>query len=89
MRLQFSLFSLLAALALVCSTSSPLRAQKPIPVKVVVVTMFEVDQDTGDAPGEYQYWVERDHLDHVYPLPAAYHAARMNKDRKTSCRERV
>jgi purine nucleoside permease len=51
---------------------------KPIPVKVVVVAMFEVGEDTGDKPGELQYWVERDHLDQVYPLPAAYHAARMN-----------
>lgn len=50
----------------------------PIPVKVVVVTMFEVGADTGDQPGELQYWVERDHLDRVYPLPAAYHAVRMN-----------
>lgn len=40
--------------------------------------MFEVGEDTGDKPGELQYWVERDHLDHIYPLPAAYHAARMN-----------
>jgi purine nucleoside permease len=51
---------------------------RPIPVKVVVVTMFEVGADTGDAPGELQYWVERDHLDAVYPLPAGYHAVRMN-----------
>ncbi len=52
----------------------------PIPVKVVVVAMFEVGNDTGDTPGELQYWVERDHLDRVYPLPAGYHAVRMNGD---------
>jgi len=51
---------------------------RPIPVKVVVVAMFEVGADTGDQPGELQYWVERDHLDRVYPLPAGYHAVRMN-----------
>ena len=51
---------------------------RPIPVKVVVVAMFEVGADTGDQPGELQYWVERDHLDRVYPLPAGYHPARMN-----------
>jgi purine nucleoside permease len=51
-----------------------------IPVKVVVVAMFEQGADTGDMPGELQYWVERDHLDTVYPLPAAYHDARMNAD---------
>jgi purine nucleoside permease len=51
---------------------------RPIPVKVVVVAMFEVGNDTGDTPGELQYWVERDHLDRSYPLPAGYHALRMN-----------
>jgi purine nucleoside permease len=40
--------------------------------------MFEVGEDTGDKPGELQYWVERDHLDQIYPLPAAWHTARMN-----------
>jgi purine nucleoside permease len=60
--------------------AKPKPAAAPIPVKVVVVTMFEVGADTGDAPGELQYWVERDHLDTIYPLPAAYHAARMNTD---------
>jgi purine nucleoside permease len=53
---------------------------RPIQVKVVVVAMFEVGADTGDQPGELQYWVERDHLDRIYPLPAGYHAVRMNGD---------
>lgn len=53
---------------------------KPIAVKVVVVAMFEVGADTGDQPGELQYWVERDHLDRVFPLAAGYHAVRMNGD---------
>jgi purine nucleoside permease len=53
---------------------------RPIPVKVVVVAMFEVGNDTGDTPGELQYWVERDHLDRSYPLPAGYHALRMNSE---------
>jgi len=55
-------------------------APRRIPVKIVVVVMFEVGQDTGDSPGELQYWVERDHLDRVFPLPSAYHAVRMNHD---------
>lgn len=55
-------------------------ATRPIPVKVVVVTTFEVGADTGDKPGELQHWVERDHLDRVYPLPAGYHPVRMNSD---------
>ena len=53
---------------------------KPIPVKVVVVAMFERGEDTGDVPGEYQLWVEREHLDRVIPVAAGYHAARMNAD---------
>lgn len=53
-------------------------AARPIPVKVVVVAMFEQGADTGDTPGELQYWVERDHLDRIYPAPAAFHDVRMN-----------
>jgi purine nucleoside permease len=53
---------------------------QPIRVKVVVVTMFERGEDTGDAPGEFQLWVEREHLDQVIPLPAGYHHVRLNQD---------
>jgi purine nucleoside permease len=56
------------------------KAEKPIPIKVVVVTMFEAGADTGDRPGELQYWVERNHLDTIVPLPHAYHDLRMNRD---------
>lgn len=67
------------AVALLAVLGSPALARtRPIAVKVVVVTMFEVGQDTGDVPGELQAWVERDHLDRVYPLPAGYHSVRMN-----------
>ena len=55
-------------------------AARPIRVKVVVVTMFERGADTGDVPGEFQLWVEREHLDQIYELPAGYHHLRMNKD---------
>jgi purine nucleoside permease len=71
-------------LLLLCSASiSPGQEQKrsgPIEVKVVVVAMFERGEDTGDTPGEYQYWVEREHLDEVLPMPAGFHHLRMNKD---------
>lgn len=50
----------------------------PIPIKVVVVAMYEQGADTGDVPGEFQYWVEREHLDHILPFPAGYHDLRMN-----------
>jgi purine nucleoside permease len=62
-------------------TSLPLLAKdRPIPVKVVVVTMFERGADNGDQPGELQYWVERNHLDRVIPFPQGYHDLRMNND---------
>jgi len=53
---------------------------KTIGIKVVVVAMFERGEDTGDTPGEYQLWVEREHLDQIIPLPAGYHHVRLNKD---------
>lgn len=69
----------LSLLLLPVLLAGPVAAQShPIAVKVVVIAMFERGADIGDAPGELQYWVERDHLDRVYPLPAAFHAVRMN-----------
>src|SRR5271170_7526134 len=53
-------------------------SSSPIEIKVVVINMFEVGADTGDAPGEYQYWVEREHLDTVLPFPQGYHDLRLN-----------
>jgi len=52
----------------------------PIRIKVVVVAMFERGEDTGDAPGEFQLWVERERLDQILPLAASYHHVRLNKD---------
>jgi purine nucleoside permease len=70
----------LALLFCVALGAAAAAKPRPIQVKVVVVAMFEVGADTGDQPGELQYWVERDHLDRIYPLAAGYHAARMNGD---------
>ena len=77
---------LLCAQVLLCgSLVSLVRAQsptpvQPIPAKVVVVTMFERGEDTGDQPGEFQLWVEREHLDQILSLAAGYHHVRLNKD---------
>jgi purine nucleoside permease len=65
-------------LALVWAT--PAAAQSPIEVKVVVVTMFERGADTGDEPGEFQHWVEREKLDRVFRLPHGWRDLRMNQD---------
>jgi purine nucleoside permease len=67
-------------ISLMLATGLIQNLPKPIAVKVVVVTMFERGEDTGDAPGEYQLWVEREHLDQVFPMPGAYRHVRMNKE---------
>jgi purine nucleoside permease len=61
----------------VAQTAAPGR---PILIKVVVVTMFERGEDTGDEPGEFQLWVEREHLEQIIPLPGGYHHVRLNQD---------
>ena len=38
----------------------------PMPIKVVVVTMFEIGDDSGDQAGEFQLWNERRNLTDVY-----------------------
>jgi purine nucleoside permease len=71
-------------LAAVLSVWIPFAAAQAAPakilVKVVVVTMFEIGNDTGDAPGEFQHWAEGEHLTKRFPLPSAYHDAMMNDD---------
>ena len=47
-------------------------AAEPIKVKVVIVAMFERGEDTGDRPGEFQYWVEREGLTETYDFPHGY-----------------
>jgi purine nucleoside permease len=56
-------------LAFLLMASIGLEAQKKQEIKVVVVTMFERGEDTGDAPGEFQLWVEREKLTQVIPFP--------------------
>src|SRR5580693_1694943 len=51
---------------------------KPLEVRVVVVTTFEVGNDTGDEPGEIQNWIERYPLPETLPFPQGYRALRYN-----------
>ena len=64
----------LAAATSVTATSAP----APIEVKVVVVTMFEIGADTGDTPGEFQLWHERQKLDERFPF-AHHHDLFLNR----------
>lgn len=73
---SLALLTLAAALSARFAAGAP----KPIPVKVVVVAMFEPGEDTGDRAGEFQYWVEREKLERVLAFPAGKRPLRMNKD---------
>jgi len=55
-----------------------LAADAPIPIKVVVVSMFENGKPTGDAPGEFQFWIERQKLNHELPFPLGEYPLFMN-----------
>ena len=54
-----------------CKPARPCAAK--LPVRVVVVTMFEIGKDTGDKPGEFQLWKERRHLTETLPFPQGWH----------------
>jgi purine nucleoside permease len=73
MRPSLVFFALLGSL-----TSGWAAAPAPMPVKVVVITTFEVGADTGDKPGEFQFWVEREHLDQTITVPGMDHVVRTN-----------
>lgn len=60
--------------------TAAVAAQDVIRPKVVVVTMFEPGEDTGDHPGEFQLWVEREKLTRVWPFPQGYRDLRTNAD---------
>jgi purine nucleoside permease len=72
---------LAAFLAGICACAGALAAAParvaPIVVKVVVVTTFEIGADSGDAPGEFQFWHERQKLDTRFTF-AHHHDLFMN-----------
>lgn len=67
-------------LCLLLSACAALRGADKIPIKVIVLAGFEVGEDTGDAPGEFQLWYEREHLTGKIALGAGAHALCYNKD---------
>jgi purine nucleoside permease len=56
--------ALVVLIGMCCSVQAHPAA--PIPIKVVVVSMYETGKPTGDEPGEFQFWIERQKLQ---PLP--------------------
>ena len=41
---------------------------RPLPVKVVIVTMFEIGADADDKPGELQIWLDNKEFPEVFPF---------------------
>lgn len=59
------------AAVLACKPGAPCEAK--LPIRIVVVTMFEIGNDSGDVPGEFQFWKERRGLDVRIPFPQSHH----------------
>jgi purine nucleoside permease len=78
---RHGLAAALVALSCAAFASGAGGATQPsaIPVKMVVVANFENGADFGDKPGEYQFWVEREHLDETLPVRGAKGVVRRNK----------
>src|SRR3990170_8561162 len=75
MMLQYFRAGVMALLGLVSLSS----VAAPFEVKVVVVTMFEIGEDTGDVAGEFQLWRERQKLHERLPF-AHHHDLYLNRE---------
>ena len=65
---------------LIFSVMPLLVVAEPIPIKVVVVSMFEHGEITGDRPGEFQFWAERLPMEKRISFPAGEFDLRLNED---------
>ena len=67
-----ALFALLplAAAAAVPSAQAERADSAPIEIRVVIVTAFEIGEDSGDRAGEYQAWANV--MPQVLPFPAGF-----------------
>ena len=72
----FLLRLLLSVAALGAARLAP--AAERIAPKVIVLAGFEVGDDTGDAPGEFQFWAEREKLTGTLEIKGAPHPLRFN-----------
>ncbi|RXH55208.1 purine nucleoside permease [Granulicella sibirica] len=72
--------AVLATLLLLLLAPFTLAQQKPWPIRAVIIATFEIGADTGDIPGEFQLWAEREHLDEVIEFPGGIHPLRTNAD---------
>lgn len=73
----------MALLVAACSgLGAPEKSAGPdrIPVKIVIVSLFEIGADSGDQAGEFQLWNTRRQLDTVLPFAQSHHPIHMNTD---------
>jgi purine nucleoside permease len=67
---------LAACVPLLLPLTAAAQGGSPIPVRVVVVTTFEVDQTGQDQGGEFQAWTDQYPLLEHIPFPQGYHELR-------------
>lgn len=60
-----------AATLAACRPGGPCAT--PLPVRVVVVSLFEIGEDEGDVAGEFQLWKARRQLSARIPFPQSFH----------------
>ena len=82
MKVFLNICATVVALLMSLSVQAQTRIGKPLPVRVVVVTTFELGEDSGDVPGEFQNWVERFPLKQKIAFPQGYHALRYNPEKQ-------
>jgi purine nucleoside permease len=56
-------------------------SEAPIPIKIVIVTMYELEAETGDRFGEFRLWVERLPLPERVPFAHGFRELRHNPDK--------
>ncbi|MBN8429411.1 purine nucleoside permease [Microbulbifer salipaludis] len=79
--LSRTLLVLLALLTVTgCGKNAAGPVTAPIPVKVVVVNMFEIGEDEGDTAGEFQLWKERQQLSQRFAFPQSHHDLFLNPE---------
>jgi purine nucleoside permease len=65
--------SLLLVMLVLLVSPLPGYGASSIRPKVLIIATYEIGKDRGDAPGELQYWVEREKLDQSIQVPGLDH----------------
>ena len=79
MKLLFGVFPIVCAGAVMCgSLCARAEASAKIAPRVLVVATYETGKDTGDTPGELQFWAEREKLSEAILVPGVEHSLLTN-----------